>query len=268
LLADVIAPDRLAALSNAEIGALPVHLSRAVQTGDHRPRRTLALGELFTIQGERATTVRVLGDLHAADSLGANMGRGALVIDGDVGCELGRMMQGGTISVSGSAGTDAGLAMAGGTIMIAGDAGDRLAGPLPGASRGMTGGEILVRGHAGRDAACAVRRGLVVIGGDARDAGRAMIAGTLVVIGAIAGSPGEWNKRGSIVTIGGASVPPTYRYACTYRPPYLALLHHYLRSRGWPIDERIATGRFARYCGDVSQLARGELLAWADKASA
>jgi formylmethanofuran dehydrogenase subunit C len=177
------------------------------------------------------------------------MGRGALVIDGDVGCELGRMMQGGTISVSGSAGTDAGLAMAGGTIMIAGDAGDRLAGPLPGASRGMTGGEILVRGHAGRDAACAVRRGLVVIG-------------------AIAGSPGEWNKRGSIVTIGGASVPPTYRYACTYRPPYLALLHHYLRSRGWPIDERIATGRFARYCGDVSQLARGELLAWADKASA
>jgi len=265
--ADVIAPDRFATLSNAEIGALPLWCSRADMDGDHHPRRTVPLGDLFGIQGNRASTVRVTGDLGTVDGLGANMGSGTLTIDGDAGCEIGRMMRGGAISVLGSAGADAGLAMAGGSIAISGGAGERLGGPLPGAARGMTGGEIFVRGSVGRDAAIAVRRGLIVVGGDAIDAGRAMIAGTLVVVGTITGSVGEWNKRGSIITIGGASVPPTYRYACTYQPPYLGLLHRYLQSRTWPIDERIATGRFARYCGDVSQLGRGELLTWADDAS-
>ncbi len=267
VMADVVAPDRFSTLSNREIGALPVWLSCATRDGNAMPRHAAPLGELFDIRGERASTVQVSGDLRAIDRLGADMGGGILTIEGDAGVGVGYMMRGGAINLSGSAGSDAGLAMAGGTLTIGGSAGDRLGGPLPGASRGMTGGEIFVNGSAGREAASAVRRGLVVVGGDAVDAGRAMIAGTLIVGGAITGTIGQWNKRGSIIAIGGATVPPTYRYACSYRPPYLRVLFQYLRSRAVPVDGRIATGRYARYCGDISQVGKGELLIWTGNTS-
>jgi formylmethanofuran dehydrogenase subunit C len=259
---DVVTPDRLATMSNREIGALPVWLSRGVSDGASAPRHMVHLGEVFSIQGERASTVRVSGPLAAVDGLGAEMASGSLTIEGDVGHEVGRRMRGGSILVRGSTGADAGLAMTGGSLTITGDAGDRLGAPLPGASSGMTGGEIFVHGNSGRDSATGVRRGLVVVGGNTVDAGRAMIAGTLLVGGRIAGTVGQWNKRGSIVTVGGADVPLSYRYACTYRPPLLNLLFHYLRARGVPVDERIATGRYARYCGDLSQVGKGELLLW------
>lgn len=260
---DSVAPDRLATMSNREIGALPVWLSCGVSDGAPAAKHVVHLGELFSIQGERAPVVRVSGNLKTVDRLGAEMTSGSLTIEGDVGCEVGRMMRGGSIVVQGSAAADAGLAMAGGSLTITGDAGDRLGAPLAGASRGMTGGEIFVRGNSGRDGASGVRRGLVVIGGDTADAGRAMIAGTLIVSGRIAGTVGQWNKRGTIVSVGGADVPLSYRYACTYRPPHLNVLFHYLRARGVPVDHRIGTGRYARYCGDVSQVGKGELLLWA-----
>jgi formylmethanofuran dehydrogenase subunit C len=259
---DVVSPDRFAALSNGDIAALPLWLSRGLGDGQHAPSRLVRLSELFEVRGERASAVRIVGDLRTVDRLGAGMTTGTLTIQGDVGGEIGRMMRGGAIEVLGSAGADAGVAMAGGSLSIAGDAGDRLGGPLPGASRGITGGEIFVGGNAGRDAARAMRRGLIVVGGNATDAGQSMIAGSLVVGGSIAGTVGQWNKRGSIITVGGATVPVTYRYACTYQPPHLRLLFRYLRARGVPVDDRIGTGRYARYCGDVSQMGRGELLMW------
>jgi formylmethanofuran dehydrogenase subunit C len=266
VVADAVAADRCAGLSNAEIGRLPVWLPQAATDGDRPHRRSVPLGELFTVQGDRASTVRVTGDVRAVDGLGAGMTGGTLTIDGDTGSGVGRQMRGGTITILGSAGAEVGLALGGGSIKITGNAGDRLGGPLPGASRGMTGGEIFVGGNVGQDAGRAIRRGLIVVGGDAADAGRAIIAGTLVVVGKITGTVGEWNKRGSILTLGGTTVPPTYRYACTYQPPYLTVLSRYLQSRAMPIDDRIATGRYARYCGDVSQLGKGELLVWARNA--
>ncbi len=267
VIADVVAPDRFSTLSNREIGALPLWLSRGAIDGERATRHTAQLGELFAVRGERASTVQISGDLRTIDRLGATMGGGSLTIDGDAGSGLGYMMRGGAITLLGSAGSDAGLAMAGGTLLVSGSAGERLGGSLPGASRGMTGGEIFVSGGAGRGAASAVRRGLVVVGGDTADAGEAMIAGTLIVGGAIAGAVGQWNKRGSIITLGGATALSTYRYACTYRPAYLRLLFQYLRSRAVSIDDRIASGRFARYCGDISQLGKGELLVWAGNGS-
>lgn len=261
---DAVTPDHLATMSNREIGALPVFLSRGVGNGATGPRHVVRLGELFSIRGERTSDVRVSGDLSTSDSLGAGMTGGSLTIEGDAGREVGRLMRGGSIVVHGSAAADAGLAMIGGSLTIAGNAGDRLGAPLPGASHGMTGGEIFVHGDSGRDSANGVRRGLVVVGGNTTDAGRSMIAGTLVVGGRIAGTVGQWNKRGSIVTVGGAEVPVSYRYACTYRPGYLDVLFRYLRARGVPVDDRIGTGRYARYCGDLSQLGKGELLLWAD----
>jgi formylmethanofuran dehydrogenase subunit C len=107
-----------------------------------------------------------------------------------------------------------------------------------------------------------MRRGLVAIGGNAGgEAGRAMIAGTLVVLGSVAAHAGRGSKRGSIVAAGAIEVPPTYRYACTFEPTYVRFLMTYLsRQHGLPIEPRIAGGRYRRYCGDAGGTGRGEIL--------
>ncbi len=263
--ADVIAPDRMATMSGAELAALPVWIARGTTGTDAgatiAARRTLPLGALFTIEGERSDVVRLRGDLRAVDALGAGMRGGTLIVEGSVGDEVGRGMAGGSIAVEGSAGHDAGRTMLGGQLTVAGDVGDRLGGPLPGASRGMMGGEIFVRGRAGREVALGVRRGLIVVGGDVEDGcGQGMLAGTVVVVGRAGGTVGEWSKRGSVIAIGGARIPPTYRFACTYRPAYLRLLYRHLRTRGIAVPEHAIAGRYLRYCGDMSELGRGEIL--------
>jgi hypothetical protein len=128
----------------------------------------------------------------------------------------------------------------------------------------MTGGEIIVRGSAGPEAGASMRRGLVAVAGDVGEgAGRATLAGTVVVLGRVGPNPGQWSKRGSIVALGGVTPPVTYRYACTYRPEYLALLlKHLAERRGLPITAAQRTGLYRRYSGDLAELGAGEILAW------
>ncbi|HYT72364.1 MAG TPA: formylmethanofuran dehydrogenase subunit C [Gemmatimonadales bacterium] len=235
LLADGIAPDRLAALGAQAIAELSVlHGGRAAQ-----------LGDFFKVEGERSATLRIEGQLERVEGIGSGMVGGELLIEGDVGRDLG-------------------VAMAGGRIDVRGSAGDDVGGARPGASRGMTGGEIVVRGRAGARAGAAARRGLVVVTGDAGDgAGRGMIAGTVVVFGTAASGAGRFMKRGSIVAAGAIERPATFRYACTYRPPHVSLLLRYLRARyDLAIADRLITGRYARYAGDMAELGRGEILQW------
>lgn len=208
-------------------------------------RQRAAVGDVFQIDGASSDEVRVRGELAHVDGLGARMSAGVLTIDGDVG-------------------HDTGLAMAGGLIRVRGSAGDRLGAPLPGASRGMTGGEIIVTGNIGRDAARRVRRGLIVVGGDAGPgAAHAMIAGTILVAGRLGPGAGLWSKRGSVIALGGIEIPVTYRYACTYHPPYIPVLLRYLqRTRQFETQARFAKGRYRRWTGDVADVGKGEILEW------
>jgi formylmethanofuran dehydrogenase subunit C len=230
---DGLTPQRCLSLSERDIAALPVALGGL-------PAR---LGDLFTVSGGRSDRLRVEGDLHLAMNIGAGMTGGELIVDGH-------------------AGDDAGVALGGGVLWIHGNAGARLGAARPGAARGMTGGEIVVQGTAGPDAGARARRGLIAVGGDAgRDAARAMIAGTIVVLGRTGAAPGRGNKRGSIIAAGPIEVPPTYRYACTYQPPHTRLTMIYLRRRyGLSIDDRLVSGRYARYCGDAGDPGKGEIL--------
>lgn len=252
--AESVAPDRLATLSNREIAALPVWVGK----------KSVPLGEVFDVQGERSADVRVVGALGQVEGLGDGMAGGTLVIDGPAGRGVGVQMTGGTIDARGDVGANAALAMSGGTLRVAGNAGDRLGGPRHGGSRGMTGGEILVRGNAGADAGLRVRRGLLVIGGDAGPgAARAMIAGTLVVFGQAASGAGAWSKRGTVIALGGITIPATYRLACTYRPPIIRILFRYLRQTyQLPVDDRYVAGLYTRYAGDLADLGKGEILQW------
>ena len=249
---DGLTPDRLANLSTAEIAALPV-LAGA---------RRDAIGDFFTVSGERSDRLHIEGDLHNIDGLGAGMAGGELMIHGAAGRRVGAGMTGGRIDVRGDVGDDAGLGMHGGTLRVTGNAGDRLGAAPPGAAKGMTGGEIVVTGSAGREAAARARRGLVVVGGDAgADAARAIIAGTLVVFGRTGANPGRGSKRGSIVALGGIDVPASYQYACAYQPTYVRLLLTYLHRRyGTGLDTHTLEGTYNRYCGDNSGLGRGEIL--------
>jgi len=235
LTADCVAADRFAALSESEIAGLPVV---------HGGRRA-TLGDFFRVQGERSSVVRVEGDLAKVEGIGAGMAGGELVVEGSVGRDLGWAMAGGRIDVHGSAGENAG-------------------GAFPGAARGMTGGEMVIRGDAGAQAGAAARRGLIVVTGTAGpQAARGMIAGTLVVFGRAGPGAGRFLKRGSIVALGPIEHPATFGYACTYRPPHVALLLRYLRARyGLAIADRQITGRYERHAGDLAELGKGEILQW------
>ena len=236
LEATCISADRFGALGEREIAALPVtHHGRAA-----------VLGDFFTVRGERAARVRIIGNLDAADGIGTAMKGGELVIEGNVGRDLGLGMSGGTLDVHGNAGMNA-------------------AGAAPGAARGVTGGEVIIRGSVEGSAAAGMRRGLLVVTGDAgQGAGRGVIAGTVVVFGTIAPGAGRFLKRGSIIGFHDMERPTTFRYACTYRPPHLRVLFLYLRRRfGIPVAEAHVTGRYHRYSGDLAELGRGEILQWA-----
>jgi len=175
-----------------------------------------------------------------------------------------RAQLGDFFTVTGERSATVRVAMAGGRIDVHGSAGENAGGALPGAARGMTGGEIVIRGDAGAQAGAAARRGLIVVTGDAGpQAARGMIAGTVVVFGRAGPGAGRFLKRGSIVALGAIERPATFGYACTYRPPYVALLLRYLRARyGLAIADRQVTGRYERHAGDLAELGKGEILQW------
>jgi formylmethanofuran dehydrogenase subunit C len=206
---------------------------------------TVALGELFEVRGEPRGRALFEGDLIRADRIGAGLAEGEVAVEGSVGDETG-------------------VGMSGGAIEVRGDAGARTGGAHDQSSRGMTGGELVVRGGVGPEPGTRMRRGLLVVGGSvARHAGPGMIAGTVIVFGEAGPAPGLWSKRGSIVALGPVEVPPTYRYACTYRPDFVRLsLVRLRRHYGLAVEERFISGRYRRYGGDLADLGRGEILAW------
>jgi formylmethanofuran dehydrogenase subunit C len=253
--ASCIAPDRFVSLSEREIGALPVW-SDAEGAG--------TLGDYFSIKGERAATIHCEGDLAGVDRLGHAMAGGELVVEGSAGTGTGSRMSGGRVTVKGAVGRDGGLEMRGGALLIHGSAGCNLGGAGPGVTRGMTGGVIVVHGAADAEAAARMRRGVIYVAGAAGPfAGRGMIAGTLVVAGEIARGAGHWSKRGSIVAFSAVARPATFRLACTYRPPHIAVLLRHLRTTYQvPVQERHIAGLYRRYSGDLAELGKGEILEW------
>ncbi len=253
LEAECIAADRFASLDQRDIAALELW-------DGHEPR---ALGDVFTVAGERASSIALEGDLSLLDAVGTGMTDGEIIIAGSIGRAVGARMSGGAIRVGGNAGDDAGLAMAGGRLSIAGSAGDRAGSALAGASKGMIGGEIIVRGAVGRGSGARMRRGILYAGSAGDGAGEAMIAGNIIVAGALGVGVGLGNKRGSIVALGGVRVPSTYAYACTYRPPHLGLMLQSLRKRyDLPIDGAHLHGLYRRYSGDLAEIGKGEILEW------
>jgi len=258
--AGCVRPDAFAFLAEADIARLRVW----------HGHDALRLGDLFDVRGGRSGEVRVSGDTFRVNRLGARMAGGSLVIEGGAGAHVGGEMTGGTLCVEGDAGDWAGAAMTGGLLELRGRAGAHLGGACPGSARGMTGGTLVVRGGAGDFAGERMRRGLIAVEGDLGDcAGAGMIAGTIVAFGAAGRRAGLGLKRGTLVVHGSVRLLPTFRYACTYVPPVLALYLRALREQ-YGVEraaDGAGTGVYHRYTGDYAELGKGEVLVWADSPS-
>lgn len=251
LEAEVITPDRLSGLSQADIAALPVHHGNEQGT----------LGDFFRVEGSGNGEIHLEGDLHMVKMIGQGMTGGRIVAHGDVGMHVGATMSGGEIIVEGNAGDWAGAEMTGGLLHIKGNAGNGLGSGYRGTRIGMNGGQIIVHGNAGSEVGGAMRRGLIAIGGDSGDfAGVNMLAGTIVVLGHLGWRSGASMKRGTIVSMQEARMLPTFGYACTYHPTFLRVYLRRLRQAGLPLEDEHITGLYRRWSGDAVELNRGEIL--------
>src|SRR5437763_17062473 len=92
--ADTIAADRFVSLDSQEISALPLWDGR----------NSVALGDVFSVSGERSQNIVLEGDLTKLHGAGTMMSSGTLEISGSIGNAVGARMRGGEIQVQGSAG--------------------------------------------------------------------------------------------------------------------------------------------------------------------
>ncbi len=222
------------------------------------------VGDLFSVEGTPDGTAVLAGGLGEAERVGAGLMEGAVLVEGDVGDHTGAGMNGGRLEIGGSAGHSTGEAMSGGLLVVRGSTGNRAGAAAAGRKRGMNGGELIVLGNAGDETGAAMRRGLVAVGGSTgRCSLLTAIAGTVVSCGPSGADAGLWNKRGSLVCLGDVAPAAGYRYACTFQPVYLRLLLRRLRDvHGLPVSAAHIDGTFRRYSGDLSEIGKGEILAW------
>jgi formylmethanofuran dehydrogenase subunit C len=251
LAADLLIPERLAALSPKEIERLPLAVGK----------RQEHVGDWFLVEGGQSDKIEIVGQCRRIDRIGAGMSRGTITLRGDGGAYLGIGMRGGAVLVDGSVGFGAATALSGGVLRIAGNAGDGLAGALPGAVAGMQGGSVLLGGSAGSGAGQRLKRGLVVIAGAAGPCcGSEMIAGTIVVGGSLGPHAGLAMRRGSILALsGGAALAPTFIDCGTHDFAWLRLLRRHLEGLGEAaLVSRL--GPLRRLAGDAAVAGRGEVL--------
>jgi formylmethanofuran dehydrogenase subunit C len=247
-----VIPEKLAGLAVPDIARLPL------LDGNRRG----ALGDWFDVASEAGAEDRLViaGEGDRLDDIGADMTRGEIVVEGDVGACAGLAMTGGRIVIEGSAGHGAATAMRGGEIRIGGDAGDQLGGALPGEGLGMHDGTVIVAGAAGYGVGDRMRRGAIVIGGAAGAfCGARMRAGTIVVGGALGDHPGIAMRRGSIIALGGVKrLPPSFADCGVHDLAVQHLLAGFLARRGFPkMAERLAPLR--RWYGDLAERGKGEI---------
>ncbi|HEV7281829.1 MAG TPA: formylmethanofuran dehydrogenase subunit C [Pirellulaceae bacterium] len=253
--AETLSPATLAGLSVSQIERLPLQ----------RGRRSVRLGEFFSVSGTPDDELRLVGDLSRLHRLGEKMTRGVIFVDGPIGRHAGSQMSGGVLTVRGDAGDWLGAEMRGGKISVSGNAGDRAGGAYVGSVVGMRGGTILVQGSVGVASGQAMRRGLIFVLLDAGETlGYAMRAGTIVV----GGNPGErvgaGMIRGTIVALSGLvhAALPTFERSCRFAPPAWPLVRKYLMNAG-PFVGNVVPERLTvdLWHGDFLEAGKGEI--WA-----
>lgn len=245
-------PERLAGLSSAAIARQPLR----------QGNRAGVLGDWFKVDISAGAEERLLvsGPGDRLDDVGAEMTRGELAVEGDVGACVGLEMSGGRILVEGSAGQGAGTAMGGGDLRITGNAGDHVGTALPGEREGMRSGTVIIEGDAGAGVGDRMRLGLIVVLGSVGPfCGARMNAGTVVIGGAIGESAGAAMRRGTLVAPrGNLQTLPGFADSGVHDLTVLRLLAQVLTTRRLgPVLEQLRALR--RWQGDLAVAGKGEI---------
>jgi len=253
LEAETLSPDVMGALTNEQIRLLPVYLGKRQQRVD----------DFFAVDGEAGDELTIRGDAARVKWIGRGMSRGRVIVDGNAGMHLGAHMKGGAIEVSGDASDWIGAEMTGGLIRVRGNAGGQVGAAYRGSLSGMSGGTIIVGGSAGLEVGMRMKRGTIVVGKPVRDfAGLQMKGGTIVLCGGAEIRTGAWMNRGTIISLAAIPLLPTFAYAATYVPGFLALYVRYLARFGLTLPD----GPYRRYVGDAAVPGKGEILVWSGAA--
>jgi formylmethanofuran dehydrogenase subunit C len=256
LEAEVLSPDVVAPLGEAEVGALPVFLGKR----QHR------VEDFFAVEGGRSDHLEIRGDASNVKWIGRGMTHGRITVAGNAGMHLGAFMKGGMIEVSGHASDWVGGEMQGGMIRVKGNAGGQIGAAYRGSLAGMKGGTILIEASAGMEIGMRMRRGVIAVRGPVRDfAGLQMKGGTIVLMGGAELRTGAWMVRGTIVTLRPIRLMPTFLYACRYEPTFLRIYARHLQPLGFAIPQE--EGAYVRFTGDTSVPGKGEILMWEGAAS-
>lgn len=253
LEAEVLSPDVLSVLSNAEIRALTIY----------HGKRQLPVSEFFDVEGERSADLVLHGEMSKVRWVGRAMSLGSITIHGTIGMHLGAYMKGGRIEVHGNAGDWIGGEMKNGLIHVHGQAGGQVGAAYRGSLAGMKNGTIIIEGAAGMEVGMRMRRGTIVVGGSTRDfAGLQMKGGTIVLLGGAELRTGAWMNRGTIISLQPLRMMPTFRFSAAGNPTFLNLLAMHLRQFGVELPFRVADGSYRQYTGDISVSHKGEILVW------
>jgi formylmethanofuran dehydrogenase subunit C len=258
-----ILPERLAPLTTSEIERLPLVWGK----------RSLALGELFSVSGDAELALAFEGFDPRFSDAGAAMTAGECHIEGDVGDFAGRDMAGGRLVVSGSVGRFAASGLAGGELLVTGNAGDHLGAALPWLAGGMRGGRVVVRGNVGARCGDKLRRGEIFIEGDAGDfCATRMVAGSVIVAGRLGAHAGYAMRRGSLLALNAPFIAaPTFAETVMCADAYLNLVWRDWLTRFEKASPFAAFAARAvvngttprRWMGDVAADGRGEVFGFA-----
>lgn len=262
-----ITPENLAGKEQAQIEDLTFWVGRKeARVGDYFQVEINQADRLTAGDKGRLPRLRLVGDLSRCKRIGWEMAAGEIRVQGSVGFHAGAFMRGGTLEIFGNAGDWLGAHMQGGKIVVQGNAGHFVGAAYRGYTAGMRGGAILIRGSAGQMVGARMRRGLIAVGGDSGDfPGLGMLAGTVVVFGSAGVRAGALMRRGTIMLFQPAEPLPSFRYDCTYLPPFWPLLVNYLRAEtqalgDFPLPVQGQKLQFKRYSGDMNELGKGEIL--------
>ena len=229
-----------------------------LQNGKSRIR----VDELFNLSGEDSSHIVIKNSNDKLDYIGKHLDGGVITVEGDVGAYLAMSMQSGTINISGNTGLYTACEMSGGLLEIDGNAGDFVGGALPGNKKGMKGGTVLVKGNVGDRAGDHMRRGYLLVEGNAGDyCGSRMIAGTIAVMGKTGKFIGYNMRRGTLLLWRQPEIPPTFNDCGRHSLSFLPLLFMSFKQLNSKFAESANTfSRVRRYGGDLSEIARGEIL--------
>jgi formylmethanofuran dehydrogenase subunit C len=245
-------PERLAQMTRAELERLPLAIGR----------HTVALAELFRVDGAPGPLLVFAGDCDRLDGIGRGLAAGDIAVEGDAGHEVGAGQNAGEIRIAGSVHDHAAMGMRGGVLVIGGSAGAFLGSAPPGERLGLRGGLVTIGGSVGARAGERMRRGMILISGDAGAAcGARMVAGTIAVAGRVGALPGLRMRRGTIFAACAAEgAPDTFADTGWVDLTIFKLLGRKLGTAAPWLEALLTAAPLRRLAGDLAVDGKGEIL--------